>query len=92
MADSRALERLANAEMDAPPPPLRLAVDEKPGNRIQLIAEVKADRPDWCLIPQPETGRVAQVAQVSVGKLRPDIPSVKKDDASDISGEPDARL
>src|SRR5262245_65061244 len=42
----RTSERLADAEVDPPSARLRLAVDDQPGNRVELIAPVETDRTD----------------------------------------------
>src|SRR5439155_10738769 len=46
------LERLPDAEVNAPPARLRLRAHEQARDWIQLIAEVESNRPNGCLIPQ----------------------------------------
>src|SRR5690606_29584667 len=66
-------ERLTDAEVHAPVPPLGLTVDAQVFDRVQLIAEVEAQRTDWREIPQARTGGVAQITEVDIPRARPDI-------------------
>ena len=56
-------ERLTDAEVHPPAPRLRRAVDQQPRDRIQLIAEVEADRADRRLVAQAGADGVAQVVE-----------------------------
>src|SRR5262249_5180358 len=71
--------------MDAPPPRLRLAVDLQSRNRIQLPAEVEADRPDGRLIAQPRSDGVPQVAKVESHRVRPDVATVEEQHHTEIA-------
>ena len=82
-----ASEGLADAEMNAPPATLRLAVDQKSRDRIELIAQVEADWTDRCPIPKPGPCGVAQVAEIGVGDVLPDVAAVKKEDSADAAAE-----
>ena len=55
---------------------LGLAVDEQPGDRIELVAEIDADRADRRQVAQARTDVVAQVVQVEVPRVVPDVAGV----------------
>src|SRR5689334_509698 len=78
--------------MHPPPAGLRLAVDLQAGNRIQLIAEVEADRSDRRLVAEPGADRVAEIAQHEAHRLRPDVAAVEEQDAAEIAVQPRAQL
>ena len=61
-----ASEGLPDAEVHAEAPLLRLAVDEQPLDRIQLIADVEARRTDRRLVAEPGPDGVSQIAEVDV--------------------------
>src|SRR6187455_2212207 len=63
-------EGLADAEVNAPLPLLRLAIHLETVDRIELIAEIDARRADRCLIPQTRTDGVVEVIQVERPALR----------------------
>src|SRR5687768_10057441 len=55
-------ERLPDAEVEAEPPRLRLAVHEEAGDWIELVTDIDADRTDRRRVPQTGTDVVAQIA------------------------------
>src|SRR5215218_9466186 len=76
---------LTDAEMEAESPRLGLAVHEQSVNRIELIAEVGADRSDRRVVTQSRTGVVAHVVQVEVPGVGPDIPAVDEQHRAEIA-------
>src|SRR3954463_12592822 len=86
------LERLSDAEVDAPVPLFRLAVHHETRDRIQLVAEVEADRSDRRLVPQPRTDGVAEVVEVNRPSLLPHVAAVEEQYAAHIAGQIRAEL
>src|SRR4051812_22818465 len=78
--------------MHAPPPRLRVAVDEKSGNRIELVADVEAQRPDRCLIAQAGAHGAAEVVELQAPAVRPDVARVEKQDAAEAAVDARARF
>src|SRR5690606_3497487 len=87
-----ALERLADAEVDAPAPLLRLAVHEQIRDRVHLIAEIDTSRADRRQVSKPRTHRHAQIAEIEVPRLRPDVAVVDEADGADPVGDRHAHL
>src|SRR5262249_52075104 len=85
-----ALKRLTDAEVDPPAARLRAAVDQQSRNRIELVAEVEADRTDRCLIAKPRAHRVAQVAEVETTGIGPDVARVYEEHAAEAALEVEA--
>src|SRR5688500_8723702 len=71
-------ERLPDAEVEPDPPRLLLAVDQKPGDRIQLVTDIQAERSDRRLVAQPRTDVVTEIALVDVPRVRPDVARVEE--------------
>src|SRR5262249_20229732 len=71
--------------MEAPPPEVRLAVDDEIRRRVELVAEVEADRPDRRLVPQAWADRVPQIAQVEAEGIGPDVPRVEEQHAAEVA-------
>src|SRR3954447_10090542 len=55
------LDRLADAEMNAPMAWFRRAVDDQPRARIELVAEVESHRAHRRLVAEPGAGRLVQI-------------------------------
>src|SRR5438552_19096047 len=68
--------RLPDAEVESPPPLLRLSVDQETWNRVQLIADVEADRTDRRLVSQPGTDGVTETAHTQPARIRPYVPAI----------------
>ena len=80
MSDIRtpaASERLSNAEVDADAALLRFAVDQQAFDRVELVADVEARRPDGRLVAEARTNGVAQIAEVEVLASRQTLPKSK---------------
>src|SRR5688572_4700244 len=86
-----ASKRLTDAEMETEAPGLRLAVHQQSGERIQLVAEVHADRTDRCPVAQAGTDVVAPAGVVAyvTAAVRPDDAAVDKGDTGEAA--PDRR-
>src|SRR4051812_3068436 len=67
------LESLPDAEVHAPVTLLRFAVHLQVLDGCELVAEVDARRADWGEVPQARSGGVAQVAEVEVPRIEPDV-------------------
>src|SRR5262252_9275159 len=78
--------------MHAPAPRLRLAVHFQSRNRIQLPAEVEANRPDGRLISQPRSDGVAQVAKVESQRSGPHVAAVEEQHYAEIAVKDDAQF
>src|SRR5262245_38422606 len=85
-------ECLPDAEMDAPAPFLRRAVDEEAVDPIELIAEVEADGADRRLVAESRADRVPQIAGPDVPRSRPDVAGVEEEHAAEVAGEHGAEL
>src|SRR5260370_40481961 len=66
------LKGLSNREVEAEASSLRLAVHQQPGQRIELVAEVHADRTDRRQVAQAGARAVAQVVEGQVPGGGPD--------------------
>src|ERR1700730_12812930 len=92
LASRMTSERLSDAEVHAPPAGLRHTVHQQPGNGIELISEVEADRPDRRLIPQSRSNRVPQIVQVDIPRARPDVSGIEERDATEVAVKHRAQL
>src|SRR5712692_1509745 len=88
----RMSERLSDSEMHAPAPGLWRAVDEQPGDRIELVAKVESNRTDRCLIPQSRTDGIAQIVQPDSPGASPHVPRIKEQDPAEIAVQRRAQL
>src|SRR2546426_11178517 len=86
------LERLADAEMDAPAACLRRAVHEQTRKRIELVAEVEPERPDWRLVAEPGANRVAKLAELEAEGFGPHITGVEEQHAAPGAAQHRAEL
>src|SRR5918993_3582582 len=77
-------ERLTDAEVETEPARLRLAVDEQAGNRVQLVADVGPDRPDLGVVAEPRADVVAQIVEVEVPRLRPDVAAIEEEHRPEV--------
>src|SRR5262245_48657659 len=81
------LERLSDREMNAPPPRVGVAVDDEPRNRVELIAEVEANRTDRRLVAQPRADGVAEIGEVEAPGIRPDVADVEEQHAAQLAAQ-----
>src|SRR5947207_4754601 len=82
-----ALIRLPDAEVEPPPPLLRLSVDDEARDRIQLIADIEADRTDRCLVAQTRPDGIAKIAEREAARLLPYVAAVEKQNAAQIPAQ-----
>src|SRR5258706_7133515 len=87
MLSEAALEGLSDAEVDTPMTRFGLAVDQQIRNPIQLVAEVDAGGADRGQVPQPWTGRKAEIAASECQRVRPDVAVVEERHAPEVSAE-----
>ena len=71
-------EGLADAEVEPEPAGLRLAIDHQPGNRVQLIAEIGAERADRRVVANARTDVVAQIVEIEVPGSAQTLPPSRK--------------
>src|SRR5262245_27490360 len=83
--DMGRLEGLAHAEVDPPPPRLRLAVDQQVGDRVHLIAEIKAQRSYRRHIAEPWSYRVAQITDVEIPRVGPHVAEIDERNGAEPS-------
>src|SRR3954468_13015377 len=76
------LERLADAEMNAPMTLFRGAVDDQPRDRIELVPEIESHRSDRCLVAQPGANRVVQIVESNAPAICPHVAAVHEHDAA----------
>src|SRR5687768_3173539 len=86
------LERLADAEMQADPPLLRLSVHEQALDRVQLVADVQARGANGRHVTQPGTGGVLQVAGVDAPRVGPDVAVIEERHRPELAEQRDAYL
>src|SRR3954462_9113642 len=79
------LERLADAEMNAPMALFRGAVDDQPRDRIELVTEVESHRADRRLVAEPGAGRIVQIVQSDAPVLCPHVAAIHEDDATEAA-------
>src|SRR3954452_17574766 len=89
---SLSLERLADGEVEPVVPRLGLPVDQQTRNRVQLEAHVGADRTDGGEIADAGTDVVAQVAQVQVPGVVPDVARIGEEDRAQVAPHRRAQL
>src|SRR3954463_5847827 len=80
---NRSSERLADAQVDAPPPALGHTVDEKPVDRCQLVAEVGANRTDPGVVSKARPDIPEKIAEEDLPRPRPDVAGVHEADQAD---------
>src|SRR5262249_28468015 len=73
--------------MEAPAPRLRLAVDEKVRDWIQLIPVIEADGADRRLISETCPDGVAPIAQIKAGRSGPQVAAIEKAHAAEVAGQ-----
>src|ERR1043166_8187907 len=74
--------------MHAPPPRLRVAVDQESGDRIELPADVETQRPDRRLIADARADRAPQIVQVNVPAVRPHVAGVEEQHRAEAAADP----
>src|SRR5262245_15715334 len=88
----RPLERLSDAEVNAPAAIARFAVHEQTGNRVELVAEVEAERTDRRLVAQPRSDRVAKIVELDPERLCPDVAGIEEEHGAEAAAERGAKL
>src|SRR5688572_11127959 len=87
-----ASKRLTDTEVKAKRPRLLRAVDEQPWNRIQLKADVESRRADRRHVADTWSHRVAEIPEVQIPRLRPDVAVIEEGHHPELAGERDADL
>src|SRR5262245_59450068 len=70
------LESLADAEVEPPAACLRLAVHEQTWDRVELVADVEANRPNRRLISKTGAYGVAEIVEHDAAGILPDVSRV----------------
>src|SRR5689334_7748999 len=78
--------------MDAPAAEILLAVDDQPGNRIELVPEIEADRPDRRLVAEPGPDGVPEIPEVDRPRISPDVARVEEQHAAKVAAQRRAQL
>src|SRR5262245_1095581 len=86
------LESLSNAEVETVRSRLRLSVDEEPGNRIQLKADISTNRTDRRLIAEARANVPSQIVEIKVPFAGPDVAAVDENDGPEIPPDIRAKL
>src|SRR5688572_7940581 len=85
-------EGLADAEVHPDAALLRRAVHEKAFDWIELVPDVEARRTDGRLIADAWAHRVAQVADIEIPRISPDISEVEKRRRPELPSDGNAEL
>src|SRR4051812_25770349 len=86
------LERLADAEMNAPMALFRSAVDDQPRDRIELVAEVESHGTDRRLVAEPGARRIVQIVQSHAPVFCPHVAAVHEHDPPEAAVQGTAQL
>src|SRR5437868_15549781 len=78
--------------MHTPAPRLRVAVDHESGNRIELVADVEAERADRRLVAEAGADRVPQVVELQAPAVRPDVARVEEEHGAEAAADARARF
>src|SRR5215831_14295693 len=78
--------------MDPPTSGLGTAIHDQARNRVELVAEVEANRPDGRLVAKPGTDGVPQIVQMELGAAGPHVSRVEKDHAAKLAPDDGSRL
>src|SRR3954471_22498060 len=71
---------------------LGVAVNDQSGNRIELVAEIHSHRADRREVAEAGSGVIAQVVEIEVPRVVPDVAGIAENNSTQISPDRDAEL
>src|ERR1051326_1663725 len=85
-------EGLPDGEVEPELPGLGFTVDDQARNRIQLVAEVRPQRSDWRHVAETRADVVAQLIEIEVPRVLPDVAGVGEEHRAEAAAQRHAQL